>query len=65
MTLQKPYTKKPVFSLFPEKVKLIEEFKCTSCEQPIKEEDFRDTLSKKEYTVSGMCQKCQDRVFGE
>jgi hypothetical protein len=26
--------------------------------------DFRDDLSRKEYTISGLCQKCQDSVFG-
>lgn len=26
---------------------------------------FRDELSKKEYTISGFCQKCQDDTFGE
>jgi hypothetical protein len=25
---------------------------------------FRDTASQKEYTISGMCQLCQDSVFG-
>jgi hypothetical protein len=25
---------------------------------------FRDSLSNKEYTISGMCQACQDQVFG-
>jgi len=25
---------------------------------------FRDNLSKKEYGISGMCQGCQDQVFG-
>lgn len=25
---------------------------------------FRDDLSKREYTISGLCQKCQDRIFG-
>ena len=25
---------------------------------------FRDALSAKEYRISGMCQNCQDRVFG-
>ena len=63
MTLQKPDTTKPIFILFPEKVKLVQESKCVACKQPIKEEDFRDALSKKEYTISGMCQKCQDKVF--
>ena len=26
--------------------------------------DFRDGLSRKEFTISGMCQACQDDVFG-
>jgi len=25
---------------------------------------FRDTLSKKEYSISGACQSCQDKIFG-
>jgi hypothetical protein len=32
------------------------------CEGEAKE--FRDDISRKEYTISGMCQKCQDRTFG-
>lgn len=27
--------------------------------------EFRDELSVKEYQISGLCQECQDRVFGE
>lgn len=34
------------------------------CQGEIREEDFRDELSKKEFGISGMCQKCQDSVFG-
>lgn len=26
--------------------------------------EFQDNLSKREYTISGLCQKCQDRIFG-
>lgn len=26
--------------------------------------DFRDELSRKEYSISGLCQSCQDLVFG-
>ena len=25
---------------------------------------FRDDLSKREFSISGMCQSCQDSVFG-
>lgn len=27
--------------------------------------EFRDEKSRKEYSISGLCQKCQDSVFGE
>ena len=27
-------------------------------------DSFRDALSAREYTISGMCQQCQDEVFG-
>lgn len=26
--------------------------------------EFRDLLSRKEFSISGMCQTCQDAVFG-
>lgn len=26
--------------------------------------EFSDELSRREYTISGLCQKCQDSVFG-
>lgn len=32
------------------------------CGKPIG--PFRDELSEKEYTISGLCQECQDKVFG-
>jgi hypothetical protein len=28
-------------------------------------DNFRDELSRKEYTISGLCQSCQDSIFGE
>jgi len=36
--------------------------KCMTCSGPAIE--FRNQLSKREYTISGMCQVCQDSVFG-
>ena len=37
---------------------------CPCCGIKINPEtDFKDQLSIKEYTISGMCQKCQDSVF--
>jgi hypothetical protein len=47
---------------FPGTKKAIEENKCPMCKKPITA--FRDESSKKEYAISGMCQKCQDQVFG-
>lgn len=35
---------------------------CVVCKQPIT--GFKDALSEKEYCISGMCQTCQDEVFG-
>lgn len=36
---------------------------CTVCDGPATE--FRDSLSRKEYTISGLCQQCQDKAFEE
>jgi hypothetical protein len=57
-------SKRPADLVFPEKRKLIEEGRCPTCKGRIMAEDFRDDLSRKEYGISGMCQKCQDSVFG-
>ena len=35
---------------------------CTTCGQEANM--FKDVLSVKEYRISGMCQVCQDKVFG-
>ena len=53
---------KIVETVFPGTMKKINEGKCPVCSQKIGE--FRDSLSRKEYQISGMCQECQDSVFG-
>ena len=40
----------------------VEQRVCVICGNPIT--GFRDALSEKEYFISGMCQTCQDDVFG-
>jgi|WetSurMetagenome_2_1015567.scaffolds.fasta_scaffold567277_1 hypothetical protein len=35
---------------------------CTVCKKPLT--PFRDSLSRREYEISGLCQECQDSVFG-
>lgn len=37
---------------------------CISCGDVVTEESFRDDISLREYHISGLCQKCQDTVFG-
>ena len=48
--------------VFPGTAKAIEEKRCPLCRKPIGK--FRNELSEKEYLISGMCQECQDSVFG-
>ena len=48
-----------------EHVKLVEQGLCPTCSKPIKEDEFRDELSKREFKISGMCQECQDKIFGK
>ena len=40
----------------------IKEHKCCLCGEDAG--TFRDSLSEKEFGISGMCQSCQDDVFG-
>ena len=42
-----------------------EEEVCVFCGKPIIMKDFKDQLSIKEYKISGLCQKCQDDIYGE
>jgi len=35
---------------------------CISCKKEATE--FKDSVSRKEFTISGLCQPCQDSVFG-
>jgi hypothetical protein len=42
----------------------IEDGKCPFCAEPIDPDEFRDSVSRHEYELSGVCQKCQDKTFG-
>ena len=35
------------------------------CGKPITINSFRDEISLREYRISGLCQNCQDLIFGE
>jgi len=43
------------------RVKVILNDKCVSCKKEA--ENFTNDLSKLEYTISGLCQNCQNEVF--
>ena len=43
-------------------VERVEAGVCATCAGEVG--PFRDDLSCKEYRISGMCQTCQDKVFG-
>lgn len=48
--------------VFPDALKKIDAGLCPTCGTPVGE--FRDEASVREHQISGMCQACQDRVFG-
>ena len=43
----------------------VEAGKCPMCNKVINPSEFKDELSRKEFKISGMCQKCQDDIFDE
>jgi len=48
--------------IFPGTKESIAKGECPLCKTKIGK--FRNEISEKEYKISGMCQKCQDDVFG-
>lgn len=48
---------------FEKEVEKVEKGICPFCNKEIGE--FRDELSRREYKISGLCQECQDEMFGE
>ena len=51
---------------FGEAVKCVEQHMCPGCHAPVKgiRSEFKNTISWKEFKISGLCQKCQDEIFG-
>ena len=59
-----PDLSKPIFALFPDAADAVIRGECIPCgSTKIRDCDFRDEISKREYSVSGMCQSCQDEIF--
>lgn len=48
---------------FGKEVEAVELNRCPICGIKINMIEFRDALSKKEYEISGLCQRCQDDIF--
>lgn len=53
---------RPVDLAFPDRIPKIKAHICAICEERV--DGFRNELAQEEYLVSGMCQKCQDMMFG-
>lgn len=49
---------------FEKEVESVEQSVCPLCGWIVDESvEFRDELSKREFKISGLCQKCQDKMF--
>ena len=53
---------RPVDKLFPKEAAMKTMRLCPTCGEGVG--TFRNAISEKEYRISGMCQECQDSVFG-
>ena len=49
---------------FGREVALVENGLCPFCRCSVNTDEFRNELSAKEFTISGLCQECQDKTFG-
>lgn len=49
---------------FGKEVEAVEQGRCPFCGKPIDPDEFRDKESWIEYNISGLCQECQDEMFG-
>ncbi len=49
---------------FEEKWDLVDKGLCPLCGNKIGPEEFRDLESRREFIISGLCQSCQDDIFG-
>jgi len=48
---------------FGKQVDAVNAGRCPICNDMIHMQDFRDDVSRREWRISGMCQKCQDDFF--
>ena len=60
-----PDLNKPFFQINMDAAIRAAEGQCITCGEDIVESNFTDDLSRAEYSISGMCQLCQDGIFDE
>jgi hypothetical protein len=49
---------------FGQGVSMVEKCRCPLCTDRVDEEEFRNEVFMREFERSGLCQGCQDTVFG-
>ncbi|MCC4768070.1 MAG: hypothetical protein RBR63_08905 [Methanosarcina vacuolata] len=49
---------------FRREIKIVAKCTCPLCEERVDEDEFRSEAFVKEFKSSGLCQGCQDTVFG-
>ena len=52
-----------ILKTVPDAEGLITSKRCAVCSSPDPTKALKDEISRQEFEISGMCQKCQDRVF--
>lgn len=76
--LEKPDIGRPIFKMFPELAADVVARRCPICKKIVNTGEsfnkdyapeelsspFKDELSRKEYSISGLCADCQDQIFG-
>ena len=61
MNIQKSFIKK----LKPlRKITMIKDNRCPLCAERVDKSEFRNKVFMREFKSSGLCQECQDTVFG-
>jgi hypothetical protein len=56
---------RPADILFPAAAALKQMGVCPFCGKAVNAGSFRNVISLQEFGISGLCQSCQDEVFGE
>jgi len=54
---------RPADILFPVEAAKRAQGICPFCDRLVTVGEFRDSIGRREFNISGLCQKCQDEVF--